>query len=552
MRTFVFAAIALLSACKPQQLAPDAPYVDPELRVQDGGLWQAAGTTRVQGVARGVTDVTVNGAPAQVADDQFAVDLPLARGVNLLDARGLDGRGDEVFTRQGLLAGDFAAPDGPVGQALTLRVNESGLHKATDLVSGLIDPVAIGAGVTALNPVYADSYGVFGWDAVTVEANLLSLQFSNLVIEPDARPGALYLEIHVPNLEVHVGVDGDIVGIDFAEDAYLGATDAIITANALVSVVNGQLQLELVAPTVTLDGFWYDVSLIPGDIESYILVDTVRGAIEGALVGQLEELVPPLLEGALADLDISFQTELLGKQVSIAADFTDATIDEAGLQLNTDIQVTVPGDAGKPWVGYLSAPQVAARPSFSDDLGLAISDNLLNNVFFQAWRSGMLQLDLDSARGDIEPIFLSQLGATDAARVVIDAQLPPVIVERDGRLQAQVTELLVRIETPDGDNGEFLDLAVTAYIDVDMQIRGGVLGVSMGTPELVIDVRDSDWGASNNTISNLLAAELPIDTLLALVGDIEFPLPSFAGITIGDADASRDSTGVYTSVGVNF
>lgn len=545
------AAVTLLVGCK-SQLAPEVPFAEPELRVEAANLWQPDGAAQIQGIARNLTDVTVNGQAASVVDGEFRANVSLDRGVNLVDARGTDGHGDELFVRQGLLAGDFASPDVPIEHAITLRVNEGGLRKATDMVGDFIDPAAIGSSVNALNPVYADSYGVLGWDAVEVEANLLNLQFSDPVITPDAKPGVLALQVVIPNLEVHIGVDGEIVGIDFSTDAYIGADAAVVDANVVVSVVNGRLDLDVIAPSVALNGFWYDTSLLPGDVEDYLLVDTIRGVLEGMLVGKLEEMIPPLLDSALADLDISFQTEMLGKQVSIAADFASASIDEAGLQVAMDIAVGVPGDAGKPWLGYLSAPGAPARPSYADDLGLAVSDDLLNNVFFQAWRSGMLQIDLDSARGEIEPLFLAQLGATDAARVVVDAQLPPVVVESEGGLQAQVTELLVRVETPGGENGEFLDLAVHAKIPVDMAVTAGVLSIDLGSPELTIDVRDSDWGASNNAIANLLAEELPIEALLILVGDIEFPLPSVAGITIGDAEAYRDSSGVYTTIGMNL
>lgn len=544
--------VALIAGCQRQQLAPEVEYVAPELRVEGDALWRPVGTGQVHGIARNVSNVTVNGQAATVSEGSFTANVNLGRGVNLLDARALDGRGDELYVRQGVLAGEFASPDVPIADAIAIRVNRGGLAKVTDLVGGYIDPPAIGAAATALNPVYVDSYGVFGWDAVNVEANLLNLEFSPPVISADPRPGVMALEIAIPNVEVHIGVDGDVVGLDFSQDAWIGADLAVVNAHVVIDAVDGQLEVEMIAPTVSLNGFWYDTSLIPGDVESFLLVDTIRDAVEGMLLTQIEALVPSLLDDTLSELDLSFQTELLGKQVGVGTSFSDAFIDAAGVQLVADLSVIVPGDTGRPWLGYLAAPVAEARPSYADDLGMALSDDLLNNLLFQAWRSGILSLDLDSARGDINPVLLSQLGATDAARVVVDAHLPPVVVQHEGGLQVQVTELAVRVETPDGENGEYLDLSVTAKIPVELRVEAGILKIALGTPEVVVDVRDSDWGASNNAIGNLLADQLPIATLVALLGDIEFPLPSFAGITLGDTEAIRDSSGVYTTVGVNL
>ena len=69
---------------------------------------------------------------------------------------------------------------------------------------------------------------------------------------------------------------------------------------------------------------------------------------------------------------------------------------------------------------------------------------------------------------------------------------------------------------------------------------------------VLVDVRDSDWGLADNTLTNLLAEQLPIDTLLLLLGQIELPLPSVAGISITDAVAFRDASGVHTSIGANL
>ena len=553
MRTlYVAAAAVLLFGCQKQQLAEVPEDPAPELQMSTDGLWQSS-NVRVTGLARGMDALTINGQSVTITESAYDTQLPLERGVNLIEAVGTDSRGDTHFVRQGVLSGEFHAPDQQMGDALTIRVNRSGLNKATALVGSFIDPAVISNSVTAINPVYDDSYGVFGWDAVNIQANLVNVGFDVPIITPDPKPNLLEVEVVIPNVEIQAQAVGDVVGIGFDQDVWVGADSAIITANVLVGASNGELVLDVVQPMVELDGFWYDVSLIPDGIESFVLVDTLRGTIEDVLVGQLDAMLPGLLEGALADLDISFDTELLGTPVSISADFAAATVDTLGIELVTNVNVAVPNRIDKPWTGFLAAPAVATpQPSQADDIGMSVSDDLLNNVLFQVWRGGLLNMELDSANGDIDPALLGQLGATGAAKVLLDANLPPVLIDRGGVTQVQLTELGVRIETPGGDNGEFLDLSVTAYIGLELAIEEGVLKLELGDPEVIIDVRNSDWGASNNAITNLLAEKLPIDTLLILLGDIEFPLPSVAGISVNNGDAYRDQSGVHTAVGINL
>ena len=65
-------------------------------------------------------------------------------------------------------------------------------------------------------------------------------------------------------------------------------------------------------------------------------------------------------------------------------------------------------------------------------------------------------------------------------------------------------------------------------------------------------VRDSDWGASPEAITRLLEANLPIETMLSLIRDFEYPIPSYAGLEVSNASVGRDGTGLYTTVSVSL
>ena len=79
-------------------------------------------------------------------------------------------------------------------------------------------------------------------------------------------------------------------------------------------------------------------------------------------------------------------------------------------------------------------------------------------------------------------------------------------------------------------------------------VESNELVLDLGTPALTMMVRDSDWGASNEAITQLVEEMLPLDLMLALVGDLSFPLPELEGIGIASAYVGRDAAQAHTNI----
>ena len=105
--------------------------------------------------------------------------------------------------------------------------------------------------------------------------------------------------------------------------------------------------------------------------------------------------------------------------------------------------------------------------------------------------------------------------------------LPPVVVEKNGGLELQLGELEVTLDTPGGELGDHLVASVNVFAPVEIYATDGVVKLDLGDPTLVMMVRESDWGADDVTITELLEVALPLDLLLGLL-NIEYPLPSLA------------------------
>lgn len=545
------ATLPLLSlGCKKDEPVDDGELgTEPllELTSPAAGAWLPIGATPVAGLVQDVRAVKVNGSAATVAEGgSFAGQVSLQRGVNVVEARGTGLNGDEVWARHGVLAGDFDSPSGSIDEAAVVRLNRGGLDTLMGMVGGLVDAQTINDTVTTMNPIYEDSYGIWGWDAVTISADVDAISFSPLRLAVTPADAVLQLAGSIPDLYVDAQASGDVVGLDFSTDVLMWATSADLVGTVSLGAQDGMVTASIDDLTIDLVGFGYDTSLLPGDIEAYILVDTLRSTIEDQVVAMVEEQVPALIDDALAGLDLSIETELMGTPLSVAADVARVDIDRDGVELGLDLAVDMP-DGGVSGQGVLVSDKGEPSVDRNADLAAAISDDLLNRMLYEAWGAGILELELSTYDGSLEPFLLTPLHA-DEGTITVSAGLPPVMVEDDGQVQAQVAELIVTIDTPGGELGSHLQLSIAAFVAVDLVYDDGEIALELGDVDLSLMVRESDWGASNEAVTTLVEEMLPLDTMLALLGNISFPVPEISGLTLGEVDVSRDSSGVYTGM----
>ncbi len=555
MRTLsLFAGtVVVLSACRTSESEFAGAPVAPELEMAAPGAadWRQDGPMIAKGSARGLSSVEVNGSPAIVSGDAWSAEIALARGVNVVEVRGVDSTGTTHYRRHGVLAGDFGSASDPVSDGIVARINRGGLDVLLGKASGLLDASELNT-MVAGTTVYSDSYGILGWNAVEVEADLGWLWFDAPELSADPRPDMLDVTVDLPALDLWVPVRGQVVGIDFDVDAWLWCEDAVVEGTLEVYSRNGELRADLVDVDVNLVGFDFDTSLLPGSVESWLLVDTVRGALEDMLVEKVQLLLPPLIESQLADLELAFDTDLMGVPLQVSADFVDVKVDSDGLQITADVNANSPDAGIHGAVGPLVTVGSAPSPERDADFGISLSDDLLNRFVFELWAGGLLDLTLSTADGALDPALLADLGARDEAEIRVNPVLPPVLVERDGRAQLQMGELEVEILTPGGEHGERIALAVNAFADVELAVQDGVAQLSLGEPTVDFIVRDTDWNARNETLTNLLEHAVPVDALLGTLGELSFPLPSLAGISVVRAEVDRDKSGAHTSIGLKL
>ena len=548
LRAFCFALSVALFACSPQPGVQQIPAGQLSLSSPAPASWVDDGVYWVSGLASGFDSVSVNGTTVQVHEGKFELEVVAHRGINLLEVSGIDQRGDAHFIRQSLIAGQFDGSGTPMTEAAQLRVNAAGLDAAEGLVDAYIVPDELAETAKAMNPVYEDSYGFWGWEAVTIEANLESVSFEQPDLNLVPRDDFMEMEVTIPFLDIELSVSGEAAGKSFNQPVWVASTAVVLNAEAIIGVNQGRLDADLGDADIRLEGFYIDTSLIPGQIEQALFSDAIREKLEEMILEQIEESVPELLEETLSDLDLTFGLDLMDTPVAVEAQFAEAGVDAQGLYVSMDIQIGMPSQGTRFYQGYLAADKSAVpMKDYQSALYGALSDDLMNRMLFEAWRAGMLEYGVSTEDESLPAASLAAFQAEQGS-ITIDAMLPPVLAQRNGKLSLQVGELQVTVLTPGGGMGEMLKATVTAYADVEMHSIDGKIKLDMGDFEVHLMVTESDWGASEEAITRLLEANLPIESLLSLVQDFEYPLPSLAGIEIASVELTRDGSGVFTNM----
>jgi hypothetical protein len=534
---FVLVALAA-SSCKKDE--PETtpigtePSSDLAIDVTDppAGAHVPVGPLTVAGTQSGLSDVTVNGDAVEAADGSFSVELAAVRGVNAFEARGEKGTTFRMV-RRSVLAGSFAPAEGPIAEAIGIRLNQGGLDAVGGLVGGLLDPASLTKSLAAANPVY---------ESFVADVYVQNLDFAPMTIDFTPSAGELAMEIRLPDIAA-------LLLIDTLGDVELTATasQALITGVVTLGTDGqGHLTAGLTDVTVELLGFDFDTSLLPGDL-TFFLDGTLQGIVEGVLLDQLEAAVPALLEEQLSSLDLAFELDLLGTPVTIGADFRGAGIDADGVQLVADLEVDVPALAEKTAPGFLKAEADRPEPNRSADLSMALSDDLVNRLLFEVWRGGLVDQVLSTEDGSLPSSYLESFG-TDTGTLTLDAKLPPVLVQTGAVTELQIGELQMRLDTPTNSEFSYIDLAMSAKIPVDLEVVGGNLTVALGEPDVDFIVRDTDWGVDRAWLTTLLEEELPVAALIGAFGAISIELPTLGGIALDEARIDRDASGVFTNI----
>jgi len=235
--------------------------------------------------------------------------------------------------------------------------------------------------------------------------------------------------------------------------------------------------------------------------------------------------------------------------------FRPSLVEPSPFGLHLALDVAIEGLEPDPTVvtpGVLHTPGQEEWPTVNG-VRLSLKDDLLNVVFHEAWRSGLLRLTVDQAfldryKTEVHLVAGFLGGVLDRLprpvdpeapiAVALDGVFPPVAsldLPQAGGVRLGVGDLRMDVREAGPDGASLLSLVVTVRLDggVSPTSSGGVR-VDLNALSIDLDVVNDDGALSDaeayleETTAGLLSTLGP--AIAGLLGTI--PLPSFGGFAL--------------------
>lgn len=519
----------------------------------------------------GVTAVDVGGVGVTVeSDGSFTSPLSYVSGINVVETTAVDGDGNVSTDTRAVLAGDFLVDGSAVDKGFNIRLAEGngGLNTIEVIAEELIGDIDLTALIpspvinlreeTCIDLGWLGSY-CFTWYAIRL--NVTNPSFGDVSMNLDPRStGTLLGTFVIEDIWMDWTANATVAEISFSGSGDISADDITVDMEFLPTVSGYVLDMGLQSVNASTHNFYFDMDSWLYDALAFFGLDsTISGTIASYLETTIEDMVesevPALLEDTLQSLELSFDLPLQGRVYAIDALPSGVTINNSSLSLALATWVEVDAwqkaDFG---LGSLNDDfQPFASSTTTTGTKLSVSTDFLNQLFYQIWGGGVLDMELSGADMGLDVSELSFLlpGLTDL-NITTVALLPPVAVPdgTDAMLELQLGDLLLTLYDGDALPGnEMIQVYVSAFIemDIDADSAGTTLTPTLGEMELYFDVvypEANTLGASDTEKLLELLVPLLIPTLTDVLGEIVIPdIQGFtlSGVTVdlGGAPAKK-------------
>lgn len=513
---FVLAGCGGLDATGP---AGSDPTFDPDtpslvIRTPEAGQ-QASASAVVSGDGNLLDSVTVNGATASLETDtaqHWSATVPLETGLNTFEVVATSGTTTLRDVRS-VVYGDHREASGSLPEAVQIQVGAAVLEDLSPLITDVLDPVTLQAQLQALNPVV---------DTGDIQVSIDGLDFGAVDVVLLPGQGVLEVGLVVHDVDIDVGIDGLPFGIDEAE---IEMDALIFDLGVQLSAEDGHLVATLIQPAVAFDDFDFEldtwlIDLFIGD-----------GDVEDLLLEEIDALLPslqPQIDQALAGLELSSATQLLGMDMEVDATFAYAAVTPAGIDLVLDVAADVNGNpVGGEHLVVGTEPMAAG-----DGIAVELSDDFVNRFLHEVWAGGGLDMALAVEPYDTIELLLTQVGGVQGAggSFALAPRMAPVFVARGGESRLQLGEVLLTMGTPGGAYGDelqfnlALDARATFVLEgsgagiqlSDARVKMVPLGAAAEHPELLAKMEQvqTTLGLGLGALGDLLSFELAPGTEL--------------------------------------
>lgn len=550
------------SSTGPDRDAPVIALVSPTRGAFLAGQQHVGVEGTVQDASQ-VAYLLLNGLPVTLdAGNSFLEVLTLTPGLNVITLEAADTWGNRTRTALSVLAGDFLPTAQPVGDAVVARLNRPAFDAVEQVAAQQLGGPPLANMILQQNPLYTGSGGL-----ATLQVDATSASFGTPRLELDPRAGALGVRAELPSVDVTVRAHGDVLGIGYSLTTRVTATLAVLDAEAVVNVAQGQLSTQLHNVVVDLQGFNFDINNVPGFLEA-LARDAVRRVVEREVQRQVEQVVPQEVNRALAGANAPITRTVLGRPVTLHLVPTAVSFDPDGASVRTDGDLVVTPPAGYtplPAPGSLVTAGAAPTHPLTQAFHVSANDDLLNRVGHAAWQGGLLHLRIDQALVAQQtslppwlqldafllttffPSLAPHLNAADPIELEVSALTPPVFATRPapGLLEGGLGELSLAVYVAPAGRPRELVLEASLQVEAAMSARvtpaGAIEVLVDGRPVAITDVHTTPIAPLDETaVENLVDFVLPPALQLVARSLSGFPLPVLPGFTPSNLTIESD------------
>lgn len=526
MRVAITTILAGLVACT----SASGPDTTPTLEITtpargslaDGGSITVTGRATDDGALR----VTVNGTEAtRSADGTFQITVHVPDGIAILETHAIDDNDNDVRDVRAVLAGTLAPTDGTVSAPIAAQASPTALAQIGNAIASSAESIDFTAAAQALNPIVNDG-GCLG-----ARLDITSISLSNVGAALAPQPGSLSTDVTIDNITVKVHANWKIACIGGSANITVHINRARLHGNLGVDVSGGDIRTSIGSVSVALDGFDLDVGGLPG-----FIVDLFNGkgrdAVANALAKVIHDRVPGFANSALAGLLAKpVAARILGKDTTVDITPTSAELASAGMFLTVDANLVVSEGSGGM---YVSNPQPLSAAMLSDTqgLGVAIADDLVNQLFAGLWTASAFDTHLTAQQ--IGPA--AALLDIDAAALDVKLALPPSASTDGNELALSVGDLLITVL--DANNAQLQQFAMSlrAALSAEMT-QSGKLALTVGQPTIKAQALAQREDAVNPLTDEQI--EGIVTGVWGLVGQSandalsKIPMPAIASVQLG-------------------
>jgi hypothetical protein len=475
--------------------------------------------------------VTVNGVDAIVQKDgTFSATLVVDDGITLIETHafnspgGAAGRGDaDIRDVRAVMAGSLSPTDGSIGGPIAARVGTDGFAKVGTALAATAQALDWQALGVSMNPILDQS----GCNSVKLDIQELRVGTIGVGLTPAA--DAIDTVVTIDDVYVKLKANFRAVCISGSTTIQVRSSRAHVTGALGLNAAGGKLAATLPSSSVQLDGFSIDVSGVPGAIESLVKGEA-RKAAEKALNNVIKAQVPSKASEALGGLLAQpLETAILDQATRFTITPSQVTIGADGMVAVVDAKVRVTGGEGGMFVS--TPTPIDAMTWQGDDLGLALADDVVNQLLSGMWATGAIAptLSLDGPAG-----ILGAVLDPDARSLEVDMMLPPVVRANNGVVELAVGDLILSARNESGVEVQSFALSLTTTLTAAPTASGAV-SVTLGAP--VVRAQPVKLSETSDTSGEQL--EGIVNGAWGLVGNLigdamgNLPLPAVAGISMG-------------------